>query len=576
MRKWRLSTWNRRIEDYNAWDHIRMHIANALEEQKQKLNKCLKRLDIHEQEDIEPLLDSISEQVKQAMLKQKSFDKIEQYYSKKELGLNEAKEVYPLEDKGGDELQINKAIDKVGKKSDKIHGKRKRLARGVIESIAGAGYYGYLLLRRKLSIPLEHPILKPWYAKFLPWIPALVNPGGIVLLREGTYAITSSPILIQKSNIKVAGVGHASILSVQTSINGIEIGKDVSVNNIIIEDLALDGNAYTGNYGILIQAGTSATTKADVDRVVVSKNYINGFYQEGIRGDYAYSQDTTRKNDRALILNNIVEECRPAQGYIHAHYGHFWIVIGNDVFGSDLYSQGIRHGHIIAGNRVVMTTTTYSRAGIMGGGGDRGAIIANNRLVGQLWIESFLGKEVIVGNVSDYTDVAVKLMNGDDYSIVSDNQLEGYIYIDSTYNRVESNRAAYISEDVNADYNIIKTNYFTTPASHSVNGANTIVRSNEGFSTIKTVTASYSATWADEIILVDASGAAVTVTLPPPASYPNVPITIKKIDSSTNVVTINPNATETIDGAASQSLSAQNAFITVVSDGVNWYIVASG
>ncbi len=77
--------------------------------------------------------------------------------------------------------------------------------------------------------------------------------------------------------------------------------------------------------------------------------------------------------------------------------------------------------------------------------------------------------------------------------------------------------------------------------------------------------------WADETILADASSAAITVTLPDPASYPDEALSIKKIDSSANAVTVAPHGSETIDGAASVTLANQWDSVTVKSDGTNWY-----
>ena len=57
------------------------------------------------------------------------------------------------------------------------------------------------------------------------------------------------------------------------------------------------------------------------------------------------------------------------------------------------------------------------------------------------------------------------------------------------------------------------------------------------------------------------------------AANPNAPITVKKIDSSVNAVTIDPNSSETIDGAATVALAGQYDAITAVSDGTNWIIV---
>lgn len=75
----------------------------------------------------------------------------------------------------------------------------------------------------------------------------------------------------------------------------------------------------------------------------------------------------------------------------------------------------------------------------------------------------------------------------------------------------------------------------------------------------------------NDVVLVSASGAARTITLPTPISGKT--ITVKKTDSSANAVTISRSSTETIDGNNSVTLSAQYDSYTMVSDGTNWFII---
>ena len=84
----------------------------------------------------------------------------------------------------------------------------------------------------------------------------------------------------------------------------------------------------------------------------------------------------------------------------------------------------------------------------------------------------------------------------------------------------------------------------------------------------------YTLTALDFGLVVEASGGARTVTLPPAADVPGEIYWIKKGDSSANAVTIDGNASETIDGSATQSLANQHDVKWVQSDGINWYIMA--
>lgn len=86
-------------------------------------------------------------------------------------------------------------------------------------------------------------------------------------------------------------------------------------------------------------------------------------------------------------------------------------------------------------------------------------------------------------------------------------------------------------------------------------------------------TAAYTAA-DDDVILGDASGGAFSVGLPAAASSAGQVYTIKKTDSGGNAVTVDANASETIDGATTKALSAQYKYITIVCDGATWWIIA--
>jgi len=76
------------------------------------------------------------------------------------------------------------------------------------------------------------------------------------------------------------------------------------------------------------------------------------------------------------------------------------------------------------------------------------------------------------------------------------------------------------------------------------------------------------------VILVDASDNNVTITLPPAASNPGRYYYIKKIDSSGNKVTVKGDATtETIDGEKEIDINLQYAYVAVLCDGTEWWII---
>ncbi len=103
---------------------------------------------------------------------------------------------------------------------------------------------------------------------------------------------------------------------------------------------------------------------------------------------------------------------------------------------------------------------------------------------------------------------------------------------------------------------------------------NDYVKVNGSFGwSIQEVSATATDTRAFGTTLVDASGGAITRTLPAAASYAGEILAFKKIDSSLNVVTIDGNASETIDGATTATLKTQYESIIIQSDGTEWWIL---
>jgi hypothetical protein len=84
----------------------------------------------------------------------------------------------------------------------------------------------------------------------------------------------------------------------------------------------------------------------------------------------------------------------------------------------------------------------------------------------------------------------------------------------------------------------------------------------------------YTALATNEDIWVDASAGAVTVSLPSAGgALAEKEFLIKKIDSSFNAVTIDPDGSETIDGNATVAITTQYTAYRIKSNGTNWYII---
>jgi hypothetical protein len=84
---------------------------------------------------------------------------------------------------------------------------------------------------------------------------------------------------------------------------------------------------------------------------------------------------------------------------------------------------------------------------------------------------------------------------------------------------------------------------------------------------------SYTVNQNNAVILADASAGAVTISLPPAREMEQKRITVKKIDSSGNAVTVDADGAETIDGAANKAISSQYVSHDFVSFNGAWWII---
>jgi hypothetical protein len=91
--------------------------------------------------------------------------------------------------------------------------------------------------------------------------------------------------------------------------------------------------------------------------------------------------------------------------------------------------------------------------------------------------------------------------------------------------------------------------------------------------TFQSKTTTFTAAVTDDGYLCSAASGAYTATLPTAVTCAGKVLFFKKTDSSTNEITIDGNASETIDGAASIKLARQHDYLAIVSDGANWCIL---
>lgn len=93
------------------------------------------------------------------------------------------------------------------------------------------------------------------------------------------------------------------------------------------------------------------------------------------------------------------------------------------------------------------------------------------------------------------------------------------------------------------------------------------------WTSIITVSANYTITTDDDVVLVNTTGGSRTISLPAAATVTGLSVLIKKISVDANVVTIDGNAAETIDGDPTEILTAQWQMVRIKSNGTAWFVV---
>lgn len=89
---------------------------------------------------------------------------------------------------------------------------------------------------------------------------------------------------------------------------------------------------------------------------------------------------------------------------------------------------------------------------------------------------------------------------------------------------------------------------------------------------VTSVITTYLALVTDDVILASDSGGSYTITLFTAVGNDGKTLIIKKTTNTTNVITIDGNGGETIDGATTTTLNTEFESVELVSDGANWTI----
>lgn len=204
------------------------------------INEKLKEAGIHEMSDFEDTRDEVEREFKIDGINRgiQNIKGIASSYTNKDRGIKASAVIDQWYDHQTNQEDINKAIIKVEERANRETHKESR-AKKIIRTFMSEGYFGYLRLRKLIDRPLEHPVLRPWYAGELIRIPSLVNPGGKVTITEGEYSLSNS--INPKANLVLEGNGWQNTsLKMAAAVSAFEFG---AYDKITLRGFAIDGNS---------------------------------------------------------------------------------------------------------------------------------------------------------------------------------------------------------------------------------------------------------------------------------------------------------------------------------------------
>jgi parallel beta-helix repeat protein len=426
-----------------------------------------------------------------------------------------------------------------------------------------------------------------------------------VLIPQG-YVFMVSGLVVPENRTLFGGGSLRQIAGSSSAL------VDVQGDNVTIRHLELDGASVgTGLPGIMADAVISnlkiinchvhhcthsGILVKQVQDVLISNNYShdNAHPSEAF-GDGIYISETTN----AVISENIIRDNK-RDGIVVTKKvadSEFVVVANNIIEGHTAWSTAAIWLELNDNNgktSIVGNVCRGNRNGIMATDQDTSVTIVGNAIEGQPGQSPYIGDGIFArgGVVSNNTikyqgngiasDASNTLIiegnhiadvHGQGIHVIGP-QMDASCKLTIADNQVFN--AAYgirLSVSSGNLYNLVITGNQTRKKDGGAWGlrldSNQAANCIDIGASVQTVSADTTVSF-QETVLVNASGGPRTITLPKPANGRIV--TIKKIDSSANTVTIQNNSGETIDGAAAYSLPAQWSTMTVGSDGTNWYV----
>jgi hypothetical protein len=342
--------------------------------------------------------------------------------------------------------------------------------------------------------------------------------GGIVYLPAGTYLISAA--LVVYTGITIVGAGRYRTYLTNTVQIAFFSSTTASTG------CRFEGLSFKMNFANDKAIDMSNITRSLVMACRFDRGPASGYYGYGI-----YSVEANPDYDNFILWNEF-ENCQTPI-YL-GNNANAYTLIGNTITANN---NGI---YLDVGSWVCRVIANRIEAIV----NDFIHIQGRNHFVEGNYMEAY-ASPATTGSLIYLGASSQDCVVGDNYiSAVSGTALSNYgtgnTYTDENGNKV---RSGYLSTE----------------------GRRTVV-------THKTAAATLGVN--EEVVTCDATTAAYDVTLPTAVGIAGQVFTIKKTDASVNAVTVRPQAGQIIDAGGSYALTAQWQFVTVVSDGTNWQIVA--
>jgi len=415
-------------------------------------------------------------------------------------------------------------------------------------------------------------------------VAALPAAGGVILLLEGTYSLAATVTLTDKP-ITILGAGRGATI-IDLGANAIVAFTVPNDREYTFAGFSIHGNgALAGQKAFAFTNATGNTKRIHFNDLSIGGDALSGTVsiEAGIDVAAASSIEAYVTNCNFRNLSNSASNLWKGNGKLHmrgvtATGSGIQDVTSLEIFATDCNDINLDSGNVSAREmhftrctltgtvgllcEVVASTFTDCTISLVPAAASQqinlGAADAGSSVKGCKFSGAATRCINIGGSETDTHIIGNDFGTGYTSEAVRTTESRGVIMGNSRCKLLEATGAADgIYADITIDSTIIAAsnsrvdNYVTETFTTGTHGLDRNTRTALG----------------------NTSGGNITFNLPAAATARHHRITIKKINAS-NSVTIDGNASETIDGATTKVLTADDAFVEIQSDGTEWHIIA--